>query len=77
MSAKQQQQFERGEDVERRFGLPRGFLKHRRASPGGPKHYKLGRRTVMYVPTDVQSWLEQCQCAPPRKTSGAMANVDR
>jgi hypothetical protein len=62
------EQLERDELVEGRLGLPRGFLKHRRASPGGPRYYRLGRRTVVYRLSDVASWIAQCcESAPSRK----------
>jgi predicted DNA-binding transcriptional regulator AlpA len=47
-------------DVEARVGLPPGELARRRASGNGPRHFKLGRRTVAYFESDVRKWLAAC-----------------
>jgi hypothetical protein len=56
--------FEHAEEIERRLGLPSGFLARRRSSPGGPRFYKLGRRTVVYRPSEVTAWLDRCASDP-------------
>jgi hypothetical protein len=46
--------------IEAELGLPPGYLRQRRASPGGPPFYKLSRKTVAYRRSDVARWLEAC-----------------
>jgi len=58
---------EHAETVEAELGLPRGYLRRRRASPGGPKFYKLSRKTVVYRPSDVRRWLKRCASSEARR----------
>jgi hypothetical protein len=68
---------EPAEIIEGALGLAPGFLANKRADGDGPPFFRLGRRTVRYRRSSVLAWVAECQCAPPRRTSGAMTNVDR
>jgi predicted DNA-binding transcriptional regulator AlpA len=61
---------EAAEPIEAALGLQRGFLANKRADGDGPPFFRLGRRTVRYRRSAVLAWVAECQCAPPRQTSG-------
>ena len=51
-------------EVRARFGLSRTTMWRMRADGTGPKHYKIGPRT-MYDPADLRAWLEGQRPAAP------------
>jgi len=59
---------ELAETVEAELGLPAGFLRRRRASPGGPRYYKLSRKCITYKLSDVRRWLARCASREPRNS---------
>lgn len=60
---------EPAEVIERRLGLPKGFLRQRRASPGGPPFYRLSRKTISYRASEVRAWLAGCASSGPITSS--------